>query len=104
MQTRVQIIVQYFETCPHAGLARERLAAALETAGLDQRVVRFVTVGSPEDAEQLGFRGSPTFLIDGLDPFADASAPAGFACRIYETEAGPEGAPSVAQLAAALGS
>ena len=46
--------------------------------------------------------GSPTLLVDGRDPWADAEAPVGLACRIYRTEAGAEGSPSVAQLAEVL--
>jgi len=61
--------------------------------------------------------GSPTVLLDGRDPFGAADGPpsAGLAidggrhpvlardaCRIYVTEAGFEGAPSLDQLRTAL--
>jgi hypothetical protein len=49
-----------------------------------------------------GNRGSPTVLIDGEDPFADPDAPVGLACRVYPTADELAGAPSVAQLTAAL--
>jgi len=48
------------------------------------------------------FHGSPTVLIDGVDPFADWNAPIGVACRVYATPAGLDGAPSVEQLCAIL--
>jgi hypothetical protein len=47
-------------------------------------------------------RGSPTILIDGADPFEEAGVPLGMSCRIYTTEHGMNGAPSVAQIIEAL--
>jgi hypothetical protein len=55
-------------------------------------------IGSPEAAEEHGFRGSPTVLIDGVDPFADNDAPVGLSCRMYVTERGLAGTPSIDQL------
>ncbi|MGV8968390.1 MAG: thioredoxin family protein [Cellulomonas sp.] len=55
-----------------------------------------------EEAERVGFHGSPSVLLDGVDPFADAGAPVGLACRIYQTPAGPAGAPTLEQLRAAV--
>jgi hypothetical protein len=46
----------------------------------------------------VGFRGSPTVLVDGRDPFADRQAPVGLSCRVYSTPEGLAGAPTVAQL------
>jgi len=94
----MEIRVQYFESCPNVGLVQDRLAEL----GVDPAGVQFETVASPEDAERIGFHGSPTILIDDEDPFEQASAPVGFACRVYPNEAGAEGAPSLAQLRTAL--
>jgi len=44
---------------------------------------------------------SPTILVNGIDPFAGAVAEYD-ACRLYYTDAGIEGAPSVAQIVDAL--
>ena len=90
--------MQCFEGCPNVGVVRARLASA----GVDPSTVRLMEVGSPEEADRVGFRGSPTILIDGEDRFAGTSPPAGYACRVYETESGREGAPSIAQLRAML--
>lgn len=95
----MEITVQYFEGCPNVRVVTERLAAA----GVDPGVVHFVAVASQADAEAMGFRGSPTVLVDREDRFAEASAPVGYACRVYRTDLGFEGAPSVAQLQAVLG-
>ena len=64
--------------------------------------VRRQFVGTVEDAQRLGFLGSPTVLIDGGDPFAEPGATPGLACRIYRTDGGLAGAPTVTQLRAAL--
>lgn len=74
----------------------------LADTGLDATSVSYERVDTPEDAERRHFRGSPTILIEGEDPFADDDAPVGLSCRIYQTETGPAGAPSVRQLTDAL--
>lgn len=93
----------YVEDCPNMAIARRRLTDALRRRGLDPNALEVTLVASAAQAERLGFHGSPTILFDGRDPFAPEDAPVGLSCRIYRTEAGVEGAPSVAQLEEALG-
>lgn len=88
------IELQFFEGCPHWQLAEQRIR---EVAGSDADV-QYRLVSGPEEAAEVGFHGSPTILVDGSDPFATDETPISFACRIYTTEEGFEGAPSVAQL------
>ena len=95
----MQVTLQYFEGCRGWKVTERRLR---EVLGPDA-VVGYRRVESHAEAVALGFRGSPTVLIDGVDPFAEAAAPAGLACRIYRTDQGPEDAPSVEQLRKALG-
>jgi hypothetical protein len=61
-----------------------------------------VRVETPADAERWQFRGSPTVLIDGSDPFFDVSTPVGLTCRVYRTPAGLAGAPTTDQLESAV--
>ena len=70
--------------------------------GADPGEVIYERVTSVEQAEALGFRGSPTILIDGTDPFADPASPLGLACRVYRTACGAQPAPTVEQLPAVL--
>lgn len=98
----MQVTFLSIDGCPNADLARRRLVEALDRLDLDPAIVTFSTVHTTEEAEPLRFRGSPSILIDGIDPFADEAAPVGLSCRIYRTEFGIEGAPSVAALAEAL--
>ena len=59
-------------------------------------------IDTQELAEEHGFRGSPTLIIDGVDPFADPDAPVGLSCRVYKTDDGYAGSPSLEQLRAAI--
>jgi hypothetical protein len=95
----IEVTIQYFEGCHGWEVTERRLR---EVLGRDA-VIEFRRVESHEEAVRLGFRGSPTVLLDGVDPFAEPEAPVGLACRIYRTEAGPEDAPSVEQLRTVLG-
>lgn len=91
----------YFDGCPNWHETDRRLHEALAVAGLSV-TPQYVQVESPEEAERLAFRGSPTVLIDGADPFADAGAPVGLSCRVFQTPDGLRGAPTVEQLLAVL--
>lgn len=98
----MELELQYFDGCPNWKTAERRLHAALAANGQADVEIAHRKVTSAEQADRVGFRGSPTIIVRGRDPFADESAPLGMACRVYETETGPEGAPSVPQLARAL--
>lgn len=89
----------HFDGCPNWQVVDARLRTLQAEVAF---TLEHETVETPEDAERLGFRGSPTVLIDGTDPFADGDAPAGLACRVYATPDGPQGFPTLEQLRAAL--
>ncbi len=97
----MDITLQYFDGCPSWRLAETRMREALREAGGGDDIT-YVKIETPEQADEAGFRGSPTILVDGRVRFADDDAPSGLACRIFQTDAGPDGAPSLAQLAAVL--
>lgn len=97
----MDVALLYFDGCPNWQQTDERLREALASAGRDL-TPSYVEVTSPEDAERLGFRGSPTVLVDGVDPFAEATAPVGLSCRVFATPDGLRGAPTVEQLVAVL--
>lgn len=99
----MNIELLYFDGCPHWKTADERLAQVAARRGLSVAEHRLVT--TPEEAEAAQFRGSPTILIDGRDPFASGDeATFGLSCRVYQTPDGPAGAPTIEQLEAALDS
>jgi hypothetical protein len=95
----VHVTLLYVDGCPNRQLADERLRALADEFDLQ---IGSRQVEGPDDAERLGFRGSPTILIDGRDPFAAGDEPVGLSCRIYRTPEGVAGAPTLEQLRAAL--
>ena len=99
----MRITLRYFDACPNWRVAEERLRAALADARSEDGTITLERVETHEEALRLGFRGSPTVLIDGRDPFADERADIGLACRVYVTPEGFQGAPTLDQLRAALG-
>ncbi len=96
----VDVTLLYFDGCPNWQQADERLTELQAERGftLDHR-----KVDTPEEAARVGFAGSPTVLVDGVDPFATGDEPTGLACRVYDTPDGPQGSPTLTQLREALG-
>jgi len=96
----MDIALLYFDDCPNWKIADERLAA-IAAERPDLTVPRHL-VETLEEAERVGFHGSPSILVDGVDVFAEPDAGVGLSCRVYRTPDGPAGAPTVEQLRAAL--
>lgn len=83
--------------CPNAATFEERLAAAL--AGRADVVVRRREITDEREATRAGMHGSPTLLINGVDPFAVPGQPPGLSCRLFRDTAGrPAGLPSAEEL------
>ncbi|TFC82417.1 thioredoxin family protein [Cryobacterium sp. TMT3-29-2] len=96
----MEITLQYLDGCPNWTIAAELLAViAAENPGL---IVHRQLIKSVEDAETIGFRGSPSLLVNKRDLFPDPLAAVGLACRIYATPAGFAGAPTLEQLREAI--
>lgn len=96
----MRITVLTVPDCPNAPLVRERITAAL---GGREAQVELVEVTEDAEAARWGMTGSPTVLLDGVDPFAKAGAVPSVSCRFYRDEDGRvEGSPSVTVLRRAL--
>jgi hypothetical protein len=87
--------------CPNESPTAELLRTALHDVGLDGVSVNRTVVSSQEQAERRHFTGSPTILVDGIDPFPTAGPPS-MACRIYVHPDGPPGLPELRVLRKAL--
>lgn len=98
----VDVTILYFDGCPNWQLAHARVRQALREVGATEEAITLRPVETDEQAQKMSFRGSPTVLVNGRDPFADLDAPVGLTCRVYPTATGLTGAPSVERLAAAL--
>lgn len=98
----MDLALLYVDDCPHWREAELRLREALRRLGLPEEMLTVRRLETPDDAERWSFRGSPTILVNGRDPFADPSLSVGLSCRIYRTEGSTTGSPTVDQLTAAL--
>ena len=97
----MELTVLTVPDCPNGPLLEERLAVAL--AGIPVSSVTRRVIADEREAARWGMRGSPTLLVDGVDPFACEGAPASMSCRIFRDGHGrTEGAPSVPALRRAL--
>lgn len=94
----MRLEVLHVTDCPNLQPMLDRLATATDLA-VDTREVT-----TDAEAVALGMNGSPTLLIDGIDPFASADQCAGgVSCRLYRDQEGRVvPAPSVDQLRDAL--
>ena len=94
---RVHLTVLAEPTCPNARVLEDRLAAVLDdrTGFLVSRQM----ISDEGEAARWGMHGSPTLLIDGVDPFAEPGQRPSMSCRLYRDDNGqPSGAPSADQL------
>lgn len=96
----MRITVLAVPECPNATLAMARVTAALAGRPAD---VELVEIHDEDEAAERGMTGSPTILVDGVDPFAQAGSVPSLSCRLYRDADGTvAGVPSPAALRAAL--
>ncbi|WP_327424900.1 alkylmercury lyase family protein [Streptomyces sp. NBC_01527] len=96
----MRITVLAVPDCPNGPVVQERITVALN--GRDAEV-ELVEVSEPTEAEWWGMTGSPTVLLDGIDPFGTVGAAPSVSCRIYRHADGEvDGAPSPDELRKAL--
>lgn len=87
--------------CPNAPVLTGRLAAVL--SGRADVSVSHELIRDESQAARWGMHGSPTLLIDGMDPFAEPGQPPSMSCRLYRTDDGhASGAPSIDRLRQAI--
>ncbi len=96
----MNISLLYFDGCPNWKTVDEHLTT-LVAEGADITVRRHL-VATDEEAERIGFLGSPSILVDGIDVFAELGSQVGLSCRRYRTDDGYAGAPTLRQLRAVL--
>jgi len=89
--------------CPNEAPAAALLRSALNQSGLLTQGFQITVVGDEHEAAARGFTGSPTFLINGTDPFGDSTQATGLTCRLYRQPNGPpSGLPGLNDLRDAL--
>ena len=86
---KVRLEFQYFEDCPNHDTLRKNMHLALQGIENDVELTE-VQVVDADTAARLGFRGSPTLLINGEDVDGmPAPEETSLSCRVY-----PNGIPS----------
>jgi len=87
--------------CPHSGQALKLFRTALLAEGIDPELATVLELTSEAEAAAVDFHGSPTFTADGQDLFPSAAA-AALTCRVYPTDRGLAGLPSIESLRTAV--
>jgi hypothetical protein len=82
----------YLPGCPNHGKAASLVRSVLQAEGLNTEL-RETPVIDYEQAQALGFPGSPTLLVNGRDIEIAFQSQVGFACRRYMVKAKPLGVP-----------
>ena len=90
------------EDCAHLEQARRDLETVLY-GGVFETPIQLIYVTSQDDAEFLGFPGSPTIRINGEDVAPAPGLPAGLGCRLYRDGSGRAvGLPPIEMIRAAV--
>lgn len=85
---RPDIELLWWEGCPSTERALQELRGALLDLGLENLEPRMREIRSQSEAEQAGFVGSPTILVDGRDVAPAPGEPVALACRVYRRRDG----------------
>ena len=99
----MKIEILYFDGCPNHKAAMERVRQVLAEEGLSAEVLE-VNVSEPAIAQKIGFLGSPSIRVNGLDvePEARRQRAYGMMCRTYAVNGRREGLPSHEMLRQAM--
>lgn len=85
--------------CPYATLAGALITMTLHELGLLHTSVLTTVIETMTEATRRNFTGSPTIVINGVDPWAQPEGEPGLACRVHPS---PAGLPTPQSLAQAL--
>jgi hypothetical protein len=99
----MKIEILYFDGCPNYKPALERVRQVLAEEGLSADVFE-VNVSEPSIAQRIGFLGSPSIRVNGLDVEPEARRESAYVmmCRTYAVNGRREGLPSHEMLRQAM--
>lgn len=99
----MKVEVLYFAGCPNYPPAVSQVREALQQEGVTAEMVE-VEVTDGDTARAVGFLGSPTIRVNGLDvdPSARSVESYGLSCRTYTAENYRAGVPPLAWIRAAI--
>lgn len=90
--------------CPNRESILRNIDAAIEAFDLHDVHVTERCIETAEEARVSGMNGSPTLLIDGVDPFAERESEPSLSCRLFLDDDRFVPVPTTAQLGHALSS
>ncbi len=88
----IKIEFLYFAGCPSYKPALDHLRAVIDEENIDADL-ELILVESPEEAQKVGFQGSPSIKVNGVD-LEDKNDEFSFNCRLYRVEGELTGIPS----------
>lgn len=94
---RIELLV--IPDCPYTTLAETLITVALHELGLTRTPVLTTVIETTAEAVRRGFTGSPSIVINGVDPWAHPDGEVGLTCRNHPS---PAGLPTPRSLAQAL--
>src|SRR6266404_6312036 len=99
----MKIEVLYFDGCPNHKPAVARVHELLREEGVSAELLE-VNVSDASIAQEVGFLGSPSIRVNGLDvePDARTAREYGMMCRTYSVDGRREGLPSREMLRQAI--
>ena len=99
----MKVELLYVAGCPNHSPALSRVREALQQEGITAEIAQ-VEVPDAVTARSIGFPGSPTIRINGLDvePSARSGHSYGLSCRTYAVENYRSGVPPLAWIRAAI--
>lgn len=87
----------FFDDCPSWKTGLENLRAAIKDLELPAEI-KLVKIVVPNQAHRERFLGSPSFRVNGVDLWQEERNTYDLSCRVYKTQAGIRGAPTVEML------
>jgi hypothetical protein len=95
LMNRIELL--YFDGCPSWQSAFENLRQAMEAENIHHQV-RLIEITNSQQAQEEHFLGSPSFRWNGLDLWPETRTRYNMSCRVYQTDEGMCGSPSVEML------
>ncbi len=93
----------FWKDCPSYERALATLREQMAELGIGESQLRVEEVVTDDDAVRLGFPGSPTIRVDGVDVQDPGDQPTGLTCRLYRKRDGrPSPLPDPADVRDAL--
>lgn len=96
----MKIEFYYFDGCPSYKKALDHLKEIIDEENINADL-KLIRVDSPEDAQKVGFQGSPSIRINGQDMEGRRDS-YNFSCRIYNIDGAFTGIPSKDYIRAKL--